>query len=679
MNLLKEKESIGKTMRPQLSYIESDGSLMGQKVEMTVDENSLKHLMSVLSDLYSDIKTAIVRESLTNAIDSHITAGQNKAVEITTPTTLSPQLIIRDYGLGLSKNDIIQVVSKYGASTKRDCDKQAGTLGLGFKAPLAYGGKTFIVDSVKDGVRTQVCAYLDGDLTAAMEIVDEAPTSDPNGVTITVPVNNRGDHRSFEEAALKFQRYARYPVKVNGKQYSPEPGEQYVGDNFRLIPTSGYNGGADVFVMGNVAYRIEPDGNRLNLDPNNHVIIYVEMGEIDFTPSREDLNYTKRTKDAIEKYSRLYLKDKSENDQKRIDKAETYADAYILRNNILWEYRFDLRQYLSFTYKGEEIPQDVYIDGRSATIERAEEPKKWSCKSWDVNFSPILEKPNVGRKTIVLNYTNKTFNRFHADKIQSYCEENDVNFNGLVFLSDEVEAEILKWYNYCTILDWNDIKVTKTNLAKTAKKKKEEITWEGTGGENAGVMRWFVPDRTKNIWYVSKQAHATGRYFDYGDFRNEGDKDNQIFLVIPSRQPEFKKIYPNADHIKNLYVQRIKNYLDGLIDQDKLELSSYTKYNRVSIPMDPSKVLDPELRALLTGSASDELYQEYEKYLRLTNRLEWDERKKYLDLFPPVGNEQSKIRERYPLLPKYDRVDAEHCLTYVNAIYTDLINKGEIK
>ena len=46
-----------------------------QDVRMSLDTQSIQHLMAVLTDLYSDPVLAVIREYATNARDSHIEAG----------------------------------------------------------------------------------------------------------------------------------------------------------------------------------------------------------------------------------------------------------------------------------------------------------------------------------------------------------------------------------------------------------------------------------------------------------------------------------------------------------------------------------------------------------------------------------------------------------------------------
>src|SRR5687767_10437021 len=118
-------------MQTPASDIIQSGDLGGQKVAMGFDPNSLAHLMSVLTDLYSDPVGAIVREYSTNALDSHVEAaayvsalqvldthnelkhfdpryleGGMPPIEVSIPSTFSPFFKVVDHGIGLSVDDI---------------------------------------------------------------------------------------------------------------------------------------------------------------------------------------------------------------------------------------------------------------------------------------------------------------------------------------------------------------------------------------------------------------------------------------------------------------------------------------------------------------------------------------------------------------------------------------------
>ena len=127
-----------------------------------IQEGQEGHLFAILRDkLYSDKIMAVIREYSTNATDAHVEAGTpEKPVDVTLPTRLDPHLIIRDYGLGLTEEEVRELYVMYGSSTKRATNDAIGQLGLGCKSGFAYSDQ-FMVISYKDGKKYTYNAYLD--------------------------------------------------------------------------------------------------------------------------------------------------------------------------------------------------------------------------------------------------------------------------------------------------------------------------------------------------------------------------------------------------------------------------------------------------------------------------------------------------------------------------------------
>ena len=96
-------------------------------------------MFKILSDsLYSDKVMAVIRELSTNANDAHIAAGNRNPFKVTLPTQTNPNFTVRDYGTGLSQEDMEELYTTYGASNKNDSNDFTGCLGLGSKSPFAY-------------------------------------------------------------------------------------------------------------------------------------------------------------------------------------------------------------------------------------------------------------------------------------------------------------------------------------------------------------------------------------------------------------------------------------------------------------------------------------------------------------------------------------------------------------
>ena len=100
-------------------------------VSFGIKNEGLAHIFNVLrNQLYSDKILAVLREYSCNAVDAHVEAGcPDKPIKVTLPNRMNLNLQIRDYGLGLSEQDIQDIYAYYGESTKRNSNSLIGQLG----------------------------------------------------------------------------------------------------------------------------------------------------------------------------------------------------------------------------------------------------------------------------------------------------------------------------------------------------------------------------------------------------------------------------------------------------------------------------------------------------------------------------------------------------------------------
>jgi DNA topoisomerase VI subunit B len=127
-----------------------------ESISMGIAPGQEEFVVNALSNLYSDKEMAVLREYAANALDATLEAaalGQPfRPIEVTLPSWDKPYLSIKDWGVGLTHDDIRRIYSQYGASTKRDSNDQTGLFGFGSKAGLTYTA-AFTVTSVRDGIR----------------------------------------------------------------------------------------------------------------------------------------------------------------------------------------------------------------------------------------------------------------------------------------------------------------------------------------------------------------------------------------------------------------------------------------------------------------------------------------------------------------------------------------------
>jgi DNA topoisomerase VI subunit B len=102
-------------------------------IGMSLDLDSAQILMQMLSkNLYSDAIGSTIRECASNALDSHRRAGVTKPIIVSFKPNERDnyEFSVEDFGIGLDADDVKNIISKYGKSTKRNSDTELGMMGL---------------------------------------------------------------------------------------------------------------------------------------------------------------------------------------------------------------------------------------------------------------------------------------------------------------------------------------------------------------------------------------------------------------------------------------------------------------------------------------------------------------------------------------------------------------------
>lgn len=259
----------------------------------------------ILSDgLYANKVRAIIRELSCNAYDSHIAAGKKDTpFDVHLPNALEPFFSIRDYGTGLSHDQVTNIFTTFFESTKTDSNDYVGALGLGSKSPFSYTDN-FTVTAVKDGRKGIYTAFINEQGVPSIALMMEEETTDPAGVEVRFAVEERYDFDKFrQEAKYVYEYFSLRPVvsgnadfKFKDPEYKEEniiPGVHYVGD-----------GRSSYAIMGNIKYPIDvPNADKalggLHGLLGCGLVMEFNIGELDFQASREGLSYIPETIAAI--------------------------------------------------------------------------------------------------------------------------------------------------------------------------------------------------------------------------------------------------------------------------------------------------------------------------------------------------------------------------------------------
>lgn len=300
-----------------------------QEREMGLAKGSESFVFNVLrKDLYSDPIGSLIREYTVNAQDEHVKYGIDRPILIQAPTQFTPELHIRDYANGLTEEQVFTFFGQYGASDKRDSNEVVGFYGLGCKSAFAYTD-SYVVKSYKDGIVYTFNIYIDEtDIGKVAKITEEA-TDEPNGLLIIVPVQTK-DIRDFQNKIIKTVTYFKTKPIIEGLSYKPEfedKESKIEGDGWKF-----YGEGEAICIMGEIAYPINTEAiddleswEEGLLESDLH--LYTNIGEVQVTASREALQMSVKTIEAIRKRLKGIKETMLEQAEKAFSEAKTLFEA----------------------------------------------------------------------------------------------------------------------------------------------------------------------------------------------------------------------------------------------------------------------------------------------------------------------------------------------------------------
>ena len=269
------------------------------------------------SKLYSDANMAVVRELLCNAYDSHKACGkQDVPIHVQLPSYLNKNFIIRDYGLGLSKEDVIDLYTTFFHSTKADSNDFTGCFGLGSKTPFSYTD-AFTVTSYWNGTKYSfVAAKKDG--YPNIYCINEEDTDECNGLQISIPVKD-GEDYVFKN---NLRAYLKFVDEVIVTADIERPKKILSINNVSLYPSTNsdaysYYGLEYLFIkQGQSTYKISNDLSKFkdievlaSLSKIADVLIEVPIGTFPVTPNREQLSYSDKVYKDLEKVLKTAISD----------------------------------------------------------------------------------------------------------------------------------------------------------------------------------------------------------------------------------------------------------------------------------------------------------------------------------------------------------------------------------
>jgi hypothetical protein len=550
-----------------------------------IKQENVAHIFSILrNQLYSDKILAVVREYSTNAMDAHIEGNVERPFEITLPTPFLSEFIVRDFGAGLSEEEIVDIFASYGESTKRSSNSFTGMLGLGSKSAFAYTN-TFLIKSRHNGIQYTYSAFIDETNVGAISLIHSEPTEE-SGLSVHINVKPQ-DCRAFEDRCISFfKNCTMTPKFINGNRVEEElkkAQEENVlisGSDWKI--TSSYN--RMIINMGNVPYVL--DNQTINEFFNNkekEIIapfrgyagyfngcwtIFAPIGSVKPSASRESLEFDDKTKRYIaskiasiceEIRNRVLseLKNKKSDWQKRV---YAHGICKLLNYDIP-----EIKQYINPLTEKHLAPLGI----RKVRYERHQGKFTDDVSVHlrpEANMILFLDSPEVTRVSV-------------RPRVSSYCTQNSIvsrpydynnkeakNLNIICFSTDEDKEKFKKNKDFkgAVMVDLMDVSYSPS-------KKTNNNTLKGDVGE----LFVFHPNELYNLkkWKATEERPEKIVWVEISNFMPKGySKENKILNdILVSLETDFM----NLSEKVTLY--GVKSAQIGNVGEDWIELTDFYK------------------------------------------------------------------------------------------------------
>ena len=556
-----------------------------EQVNCTIDAEDMRYVASLLRNNYSNTRLAVVREISANAIDANKEANVTRPIEIKLPSTMNPTFAVRDFGGGLSQEDVFGLYSKYGKSTKRESNNYIGAFGIGKFAPLSYGDN-FTCVSYHGGTKTTYNVFVnDDDDTKIAKIGESEPTNEPTGLSIEVAVAD-SDIEEFVKVVKNFFRF--FPDNEMPKFIGQE--DDFIvevktsleskEDNWFILENDdnyyGYNHSCHV-IMGRVTYVL--DRNSVNVsnfikDESSRRIVdellsernfylRMPMGSVKLHHSREALEYNKSTQKAL--CRALYVASQEILEIAKLKLADS-ADLWDAKRNyaiVINSLSHSMRRIFdnAFEWNGVKIDSSHfsvgYGEADNLTITRTLKQTDSDARN---GYKVVSSKQNKAfcQDNYVFVYQDLESSHGNNLRARTLFNENDdleeiffinpLNQDGIDYLDNE----------------WNFKLIDPKHILKASEIEKEKPVYNRVSGENsrASIPLFKMVKKKgyahKNVDYWSNVNDPINS-LEAGDI--EGSVDGKLIYVPISRfqidcaqNPlwELNKVYSLSSHVRAL-------------------------------------------------------------------------------------------------------------------------------
>lgn len=563
------------------SLTKVSNSGLGDTVVFRIATNA-KTFRGMIDTMYPNKVKAPIRELSTNAYEAHqLLKKENVPFEVKLPSAFDTNFIIRDFGPGISPEDINNIYTVLGESTKDDSNEFGGAFGLGSKSPFAYTDN-FTVTSYYNGIATTYVMFKNEQGIPASSILNQEPSNEPTGIKITIDVKS-GDVTKFVQEAQNVYKYFKTKPNVTGNngyvhRYLTSGTSTVKGTGWEFFPNSNEN--ETVAIMGNVGYSLSGyTGKYKELANKRGLIVHFDIGEVEPMINREGLSFEERTLKAIERRFETIVSEYSKVIQDRLNNEPNYWDAYCLYDEL--KNKAILPLYV--TYKGRKFTEiELYkmVDIPGATQKQ---------KEWIVKIYRITNRKSA-YKELEDWITPKRTSKFIVDDGASYAKNrcqtySKQHYNAFTYVISQDEKVAIQ-----KLLDVDDSyfillsSLPKPIFAKsntTSIKTKVMKFRDSESVYNNSYWTDIEIDNTTTGYYVSvnnNKIEVGGKSYKPHDF------NKLLHRVFGDTLPDIYGIKASYNDKKNPHILeslevKIKGQIQSIVNQIQIELGYKETYN----------------------------------------------------------------------------------------------------
>lgn len=369
---------------------ESIGSF--QEIKSTIATENLGLALEMVSkNLYSDPIGSFIREITSNAVDAHVDVNEQAPVliEIYQEDDLY-YIEFKDNGSGMTPEVFQQIYMSWFNSDKRGTNAKIGGWGLGSKSPLAYQDSFEIITRV-DGTKWHYLLANAKPVPTSTLLLEE-PTTQGNGTSIKIELKEDDLWKISNSCKSQLTYFDNVYVK-NNIYYYDNTFKIYESDFYKLRNGKFPFGNKMHICLGQVTYPINFEV--LGIDEIRiPVALKFNVGELDVTLSREEINYTERVKEKIISKAKIVQAKILEQYEEQLKVDDFFEYIRLVKSSTLppfkikdVEINLDIESEISFTpFEGVKIrKEDINVLFSSYGVARITNGKKFELHSQSYN------------------------------------------------------------------------------------------------------------------------------------------------------------------------------------------------------------------------------------------------------------------------------------------------------